>query len=361
MRQKQGERQHAEDRQPDDELAPVTVADRPAGVGSRGDGAEEDEQHHLRGLHGNIERLDEIEGVVALQAREVEHLRKDQDHQDDHGAHHLGARQRGRARRGGLALGAVGGVPLGDAGQDENGGEGEHGERQHRTLAERHDDEGRHQRPQRLAEIAADLEQALREAVAPAGGRARRARGLGVKNRAADADHRHRRQQQRVIPAERQRHQAGQRERHRRGQGVGHRAAVGEEADERLQQRGGELKGEGDQPGLEERQRQLIAKHRIERRGERLHHVVEHMRAAGGEQHAVGGRARGADGRSRSDFLDAHAGGVPGKGQGEFSRRGALRGRNAPTIFPSAAGLAAPRLESGRSTHCDEGLEGGAI
>ena len=38
-------------------------------------------------------------------------------------------------------------------------------ESQHRALADGHDDEGRHQRPQRLAEIAADLEQALREAV----------------------------------------------------------------------------------------------------------------------------------------------------------------------------------------------------
>ena len=197
----------------------------------------------------------------------------------------------GAARR--LARGAMGGVPLGDAGQDEDGGEGEHGERQHRTLAEGHDDEGRHQRPERLAEIAADLEQALREAVAPAGGRPRRARRLGVKNRAADADHRHRDQQQRIIPAERQRHEAGQRERHRRGQGVGHRAPVGEEADQRLQQRGGDLESEGDQSGLEKRQRELLAKHRIQRRGERLHHVVEHVRAAGGEQNAVGrGAAR---------------------------------------------------------------------
>ncbi len=158
----------------------------------------------------------------------------------------------GARRGGGLARGAMGGVPTGDAGQQHDGGEGERGERQHRTLAEGHDDERRHQRPERLAEIAADLEQALREAVASAGGRARGARRLGVKDRAADADQRHGGQQQRVVPAERQRHEAAQRERHRRRQGVGHRAPVGEETDERLQQRGGDLEGEGDQPGLED-------------------------------------------------------------------------------------------------------------
>ena len=79
----------------------------------------------------------------------------------------------------------------------DNRDEGEHRESQHRTLAEGHDDEGRHQRPERLPEIAADLEQALREAVAPAGGGARVARRLGMKDCAADADHRHRDQQQR--------------------------------------------------------------------------------------------------------------------------------------------------------------------
>ena len=61
-------------------------------------------------------------------------------------------------------------------------------------LAERHDDEGREQRPGRLAEIAADLKQALGEAVTAAGRRARDPRGLGMEDRAADPDHRDRQQ-----------------------------------------------------------------------------------------------------------------------------------------------------------------------
>ena len=61
-------------------------------------------------------------------------------------------------------------------------------------LAEWHDDEGREQRPQRLAEIAPDLEQALGKAVPPARGRARDARRLRVKDRTADADDGHREQ-----------------------------------------------------------------------------------------------------------------------------------------------------------------------
>ena len=77
---------------------------------------------------------------------------------------------------------------IGDAGQQQDRDEGERGERQHRNLPVRHDDKRRHQRPQRLAEIAADLEQALREAVPAARRRPRGARRLGVENRAADAD-----------------------------------------------------------------------------------------------------------------------------------------------------------------------------
>ena len=83
------------------------------------------------------------------------------------------------------------------AAEDHDRDEGERGEREHRPLAAGHDDEGRHQRPQRLTEIAADLEQALCKAVAAAGGGARDARGLGMENRAADPDQRDGAQQHR--------------------------------------------------------------------------------------------------------------------------------------------------------------------
>ena len=77
-------------------------------------------------------------------------------------------------------------------------GEGERGEGEDRVLPERHDDEGGEQRPGRLAEIAADLEQALGEAMPAARGRPGDARSLGMKDGAADADQRDREQEQRI-------------------------------------------------------------------------------------------------------------------------------------------------------------------
>ena len=56
--------------------------------------------------------------------------------------------------------------------------------------------------------------------------------------------------------------------------------------DQRLQQRRGDLEHQRDDPGLEEGERKLVAKHRVERRRQRLHHVVEHVRGADGEQDA---------------------------------------------------------------------------
>ncbi len=65
MRQRQGERQHADDRSPDHEFSSKTVADRAADESSRRHGAEKDEQIDLRILHRDVESLNEIEGVIA--------------------------------------------------------------------------------------------------------------------------------------------------------------------------------------------------------------------------------------------------------------------------------------------------------
>ena len=87
-------------------------------------------------------------------------------------------------------------------------GQRERGESQHRVLPERDHDKGGEQRPGRLAEIAADLEQALGEAVPAARGRAGDARGLGMEHGAADPDHRDREQEQWVSVGESKRDQA---------------------------------------------------------------------------------------------------------------------------------------------------------
>ena len=61
------------------------------------------------------------------------------------------------------------------------------------------------------------------------------------------------------------------------------RPPIERQADYRLEERGCHLKDERDQADLEEGQRKPLLEHRIERRRQRLHHVVEHMGTAQGE------------------------------------------------------------------------------
>ena len=114
------------------------------------------------------------------------------DRADDDGARMRRPRQR-RSVHAGRTMRRV---PPADAGQEDDGDQGEDGEGEHRMLAERHDDESRKQRSGRLAEIAANLKEALRESVPSAGRGARDPRGLGMKDGAADPDHRDRKQDQ---------------------------------------------------------------------------------------------------------------------------------------------------------------------
>ena len=108
---------------------------------------------------------------------------------------------------------AVRRVPLADARQDRNGDKRQRGEPDDGSLAERHDDERGHQRPERLAEIAADLKQRLRKTMASARCRARHTRSLGMEDRRSDANQRHRGQKQGIAAPEGQQRQAEKRER----------------------------------------------------------------------------------------------------------------------------------------------------
>ena len=122
----------------------------------------------------------------------------------------------------------------------------------------------------------------------PPGSGAGHARSLGVKDRAADADDRDRDQDQRVGAGEGEQREADQRKGHARGQNSVHRSPVEAHTDQRLEERGRDLEDEGDRSDLEERQRELVPKHRIERRRQRLHRVVEHVRRAERRDHADG-------------------------------------------------------------------------
>jgi uncharacterized membrane protein YebE (DUF533 family) len=71
--------------------------------------------------------------------------------------------------------------------------------------------------------------------------------------------------------------QSPQRQRHPEAKRIGQGAAVGIVADQGLQDRRRALKHEGDQADLPERQRQFALQHRIDRRDQRLHQIIQHM------------------------------------------------------------------------------------
>ena len=112
-----------------------------------------------------------------------------------------------------------------------------------------------------------------------------------MEHRGTGADERRGAQQQCVAVGEGEQQQADEREAHARRQRVGPWGLVGERADQRLQQRGGDLEGEGQQPDLREGQPIGALQHRIQRRQERLHHVVQQVREADRGEDADGGAA----------------------------------------------------------------------
>ena len=71
-----------EDRKPNDTLAPDAVADGSAEESAERDRQQEQEQMNLRRLNRQVKFLDEIEAVIARDAREVEILGEQQHQQD---------------------------------------------------------------------------------------------------------------------------------------------------------------------------------------------------------------------------------------------------------------------------------------
>ena len=85
------ERQHAEDRAPHDGFAADLVSDGAADEGAGSDGGEEGEEMKLRAADGYVELRDEVEGVVAGEAREVDILGEDERAEDANGYDDPGA------------------------------------------------------------------------------------------------------------------------------------------------------------------------------------------------------------------------------------------------------------------------------
>ena len=74
--QRQRERQRPENGEPDDVFAAEAIAERPAEERTRCVGGKEDEEIELGCLHRHLKLVDQIEDVIARQARHVELFRE---------------------------------------------------------------------------------------------------------------------------------------------------------------------------------------------------------------------------------------------------------------------------------------------
>ncbi len=168
-------------------------------------------------------------------------------------------------------------MPVADADEDDHREEGDSREPADARLAAGDDDKRGEDRPERGADIAADLKQGLREAVASARGHPRDPRGFRVEHRRPGAHHRRGEQQHEVAAGVCQQQQADQRHPHPDRQRIGLRAPIGEEPHRRLQERGDRLHRQGDQPDLRKAETVRTFQDRIDRRNQRLHRVVEEV------------------------------------------------------------------------------------
>ena len=256
IRQEQGEGQDAEDGAPDNVFAAEAIADGATEEGAGGGGSEEGEEVQLRALDGDVEAGDQVEGVVAGEAGQVEIFREDQRHQDAHRNDDLGAREVEVGDTSGMGGGGMAAAarqrPVADAIEDDDADEGEDAEPCHAVLAARQDDEGGEQGTDGTARAAAYLEEGLGEAVLAAGGHAGDAGGFGMEDGGPDSDERSGEEQPVEGGGEGEQEQSGEGDSHADGQGVGRCAAIREVADEGLQQRGGDLVDEGNDADLAE-------------------------------------------------------------------------------------------------------------
>ena len=154
IRQRQRERQRAEDRKPDHIFAAEAVAERTTEQARRsrwrpGTRTSID----LRGLGRNPELVDQIEHVVARQARNIELLREQQRHQHDR-ARSITRRESGASGCGtdlgmNFLAAICGRYQQPDPPQDDDRQKCDRGKPGDAGLAERHHDQGRQHRPHR--------------------------------------------------------------------------------------------------------------------------------------------------------------------------------------------------------------------
>ena len=244
----------------------------------------------LGGLDGEAEFADEIEGVIAGQAGEVEIFREDQGQQDGDRGRDLAAGEQGQLL--GMERGRLGparsqmiAIPAAHIPQHGHGQQRHQREDGDAALPMGHHDEGGQQRSDGGADIAADLKEGLRQAMPPARGQPRHPGGFGMEDGGAGADQGGGQQQQIEMVRHRQQQEAAEGGAHADGERKGLGMAVGVVPHHRLQDGGRHLEGQRDQADLHETELERALQQRIDRRQQRLDHVVEQMGEADGGQH----------------------------------------------------------------------------
>src|SRR3984957_12389383 len=169
MRHQEHERERTQDRKPDHIFPSEPVAEGASKDGADSNRGQEQEEMQLGVLHGHVERANEIERVIARDAREIEIFREDQDEQYPDRKQDAAARESriGLHRLGRFAHArqAVGFVPDADIPQNEA--------RQKRyqripsdaALAPAQDDKRGRQRAQSRADVSANLEYRLSKTI----------------------------------------------------------------------------------------------------------------------------------------------------------------------------------------------------
>ena len=309
IRHQHGERRGAKYGEEDDILAPIPVAQETSEERAGREGGEIAEEAELRLLHGDVEALDEEEREIAGHTGVEEILGEYQHHQYPQRPTHLPPRE---VADGGLAgllypppLRQHGAVPSAYPHQYQGCQQGRRGKPPHGALAMGQHDDGRQERPDGAAAVAAHLEDGLRQALASARGHLRHAGSLGMEHRGAASYQGHGEQDGIEMVGESQGQEPRQREAHAQGKGIGPRVAVGVKPYEGLEDGGGHLEHQRDDTYLGEREPQVVLDDGIHGRDDGLHHVVEQMAKAYGEQYGEG-RLRLHVGVSLQFLYDSH-------------------------------------------------------
>jgi hypothetical protein len=186
-------------------------------------------------------------------------------------------------------FGVTGFVPAAHAEEDDDSDDGGDGEPGHSFLSLREDDEGSEERPDGGAGVSSDLEEGLGEAVLSSGGHAGDAGAFRMKDRGAHADEAGADQEPVEGRGDGEQEEAAEGEGHPGGEGVGLGALVGELADDGLEEGGDDLVGESEEAEVGEVEVKLALEDRVDRREQRLHHVVEEVAEADGGEDAEEG------------------------------------------------------------------------